>query len=161
MRYFAAFACVALFASSAAFGQAPFVSNSVQQTLNAYDPLNNHDYQVQGEKSCTSAGVCEVSFPVLKRKTLIQHVSCFIVVAGNSQAPTEMSVAVNTPSGNVQQNYLPVFSYGPNTFVSGDFNYGVNSDVNLAFNDGMNPEAFVITSAGTADLNCTLSGYHV
>lgn len=158
MRYISILACAGLLFSQAASAQA-FVSNSVQQTLNVNDPLN-HTYQQAAQTSCSLAGVCEITFPAVTHKTLLRHVSCFLVENGPTQ-PTQIAVLVNGPSGTGTQNQLPFFPDGANANVSGDYNFSVNSDTYLIYTKGEIPQVAVITSGVSAsNFSCTLSGYH-
>lgn len=159
MRYFGILACAALALPLAASAQTPFVTNSVQQTLNVNDPLN-HAYQQQQSTSCSTSGNCEIIFPKTLHATLIQHVSCIIVEAGSSQAPTNAALFENQFNSK-GSNQLPVFLYGANTFVAGDFNFGINTDAELIVSKGDQPTIEIATTAGTLPtLQCTLTGYH-
>jgi hypothetical protein len=159
MRYSAVLACAGLLLSQAASAQSAFVTNSVQQTLNVNDPLN-HTYQQAASTSCSLAGVCELSFPAMTHKTLLLHVSCFLVENGQTP-PTQVAVLVNGPGGTATQNQLPFFADGQNANVGGDYNFSINSDTYLIYTRGEIPQVAVVTSGvSAANFSCTISGYH-
>jgi hypothetical protein len=159
MRYFGILACAAFALPLAASAQSPFVTNSVQQTLNVNDPLN-HTYQQEKSTRCSLAGNCEIFFPKVQHMVLIQHVACFIVKSGSSNPPSE-AVLSNNLQNVTGANQLQVFYFNQNTFVTTDYNFGINTDTDVIVLKGNVPTISVVISEGTMDnLDCTLSGYH-
>jgi hypothetical protein len=116
--------------------------------------LHTNSYQDFAGSSC-GATECVVQFAKTQHiNTVVTAISCDYAVPIGGQ----------TLYAQLHTTNAPEYRFNVQTFISGTYNgnwfVAVNAQVNLFVKQGDTPQFFILTTAPSGTLNCTITGYH-